>query len=211
VLVVGGQSFGAFRASAELFDPGFGFTNSWRPQIASFGAPLKLGDSFVAFGSQFRGVAEGSGGNGAQDSPADYPLVQLRSIESGQTTFLLSTNWSANSFTSVPLWNFPPGYAFATVFVNGIPSTSSIANVSVPVPVAVNLSSAAKLGDGSFRFSFTNSSGAMFSVLASTNLNLPLSNWTILGGATEISAGQFQFTNPQATNSGQRFYRIRSQ
>ena len=38
-------------------------------------------------GSQFRGISDGSSGN-SQDSPTDYPLVQLRSIESGQTSFL---------------------------------------------------------------------------------------------------------------------------
>jgi hypothetical protein len=34
-----------------------------------------------------------------------------------------------------------------------------------------------------------------------------LSQWTALGGVMEISPGQFQFTDPQATNSPQRFYR----
>jgi hypothetical protein len=39
---------------------------------------------------------------------------------------------------------------------------------------------------------------------------MPLSNWTTLGAATEVSPGQFQFTDPQATNTPQRFYRVRS-
>jgi hypothetical protein len=46
----------------------------------------------------------------------------------------------------------------------------------------------------------------LFGVLATTNLSLPLTNWTALGGAVEIAPGQFQFTDPQATNGG-RFYR----
>jgi len=33
-----------------------------------------------------------------------------------------------------------------------------------------------------------------------------LSQWTALGGVVEISPGQFQFTDPEATN-GVRFYR----
>jgi hypothetical protein len=49
--------------------------------------------------------------------------------------------------------------------------------------------------------------GALFGVLTTTNLALPLSNWTALGGVTEIAPGQFQFTDPQATNGGRRFYR----
>jgi len=47
-------------------------------------------------------------------------------------------------------------------------------------------------------------------VLATTNVSLPSSNWTALGGVTEISPGQFQFTDPHAANFGQRFYRLRS-
>jgi hypothetical protein len=36
------------------------------------------------------------------------------------------------------------------------------------------------------------------------------SNWTMLGAVSEVSPGQYQFSDPQATNAGQRFYRIRS-
>ena len=136
--------------------------------------------------------------------------MQLRSIESGQTIFLTSTNWSENSFTAAPVNSFPPGYALVTVFVNGIPSTSSVVNVSVPIPTAPTLIDAKTLTNGAFQFAFTNSVGAIFGVLTSTNVALPLTNWTALGGATEVSPGQFQFTDPQATNNPQRFYVIRS-
>lgn len=163
----------------------------------------------VITGSQFRGISGASGGN-SQDSSSDSPLLQLRSIESEQTTFLLTTNWSTNSFTSLPVWNFPPGYALATVFVNGIPSTSSIVNISVPIPTATVLTGAAKQSNGSFQFGFTNSVGAVFGGLATTNLSLPLGNWTALGNVTEIAPGRFQFTDTHATNGGQRFYRIRA-
>jgi hypothetical protein len=193
-------------SSAELYDVGLGYSNTAQPQIASLISPLNLGDNLVVTGRQFRGVSEGSSGN-TQDSSADYPLVQLRSIESGQTVFLLSTNWSTNSFASSAVWNFPPGWALATVFVNGIQSTSSIVNISVPVPTTTTLNRTA-LTNGKFQFSFTNSAGALFGVLATTNLLLPLTNWTKLGGVVEISSGQFQFTDPQATNGGQRYYNI---
>jgi hypothetical protein len=78
-------------------------------------------------------------------------------------------------------------------------------------PLPPHLTTPARLANGSFQFAFTSSSGALFSVLASTNLALPFSNWAVLGGATEISPGQFQFSDPQATNSRERFYRVRSQ
>jgi hypothetical protein len=110
----------------------------------------------------------------------------------------------------LPVWNFPPGYALATVFVNGIPSTSSVVNVSVPLPTAPALIDPKTLSNGSFQFAFTNRVGALFGVLATTNPALPFTNWTVLGGVTEVSPGQFQFTDPQAPNGAQRFYRVRS-
>jgi hypothetical protein len=68
------------------------------------------------------------------------------------------------------------------------------------------------LGNGAFEFSFTNATGASFTVFASTNVSLPFAQWSNLGHATEAPAGsgQFQFTDPQATNNKARFYRVRS-
>jgi hypothetical protein len=76
--------------------------------------------------------------------------------------------------------------------------------------VPARLATPAWLGDGSLRLAFTNNGGAIFSVLASTNAALRLSNWTVLGVAAEVSAGHYQFTDPQATNNPRRFYRVRS-
>jgi alpha-tubulin suppressor-like RCC1 family protein len=63
---------------------------------------------------------------------------------------------------------------------------------------------------GSFQINFTNNRGARFTVVATTNLLLPLSNWILLGGVPEVWPGQFQFTDLQATNGPARFYRVRS-
>src|SRR5205807_2059996 len=64
-----------------------------------------------------------------------------------------------------------------------------------------------RLNSGAFQFAFTNILGASFSALASTNLTAPLSNWTVLNGVSEVSPGRFQFSDSQATNNPQRFYR----
>lgn len=208
-LVAGGASVPSFPANEELYDVGLGFSASWQPHIAAVTSPLSLGACLALTGSGFRGVSEGSCGNG-QTSPSDCPVVQLRTLESGRTLFLLSTNWQTNSVISTPVWGFPTGYALATVFVNGIPSTGSVLSISVPVPTATTLTDAKQLTNGAFQFSFTNSVGALFGVLASTNPAQPSSNWTALGGVTEVSPGQFQFTDLQATNTPRRFYRLRA-
>lgn len=76
---------------------------------------------------------------------------------------------------------------------------------TVPVPSIV-LTNPAVLPDGTFQFGFSNISGLSFTVRGTTNLTLPFSNWTLLGNATEISPGQFQFTT--APVSSQEFYRV---
>jgi len=48
-------------------------------------------------------------------------------------------------------------------------------------------------------------------VLATTNLALPLANWTVLGPVPEFSTGLFVFSDAQAANGPKRFYRVRSQ
>src|SRR5439155_14025393 len=88
VLVAAGNNTGypwfTNLANAEVYDGGRGFSNSWRPQITSLISPINLGVGLAITGSQFRGMSGVSGGNNP-DSPADYPLVQLRSIQSAET------------------------------------------------------------------------------------------------------------------------------
>ena len=69
-----------------------------------------------------------------------------------------------------------------------------------------------RLSNGSVQLGFTNVTDAIFPVLATTNLTQSLSNWTQIGLASEspVGSGQFPFTDTQATNYPQRFYRIGS-
>jgi hypothetical protein len=77
--------------------------------------------------------------------------------------------------------------------------------------VAGPVTSVAALADGSLQLAFTNVSGAPYTILGSTDVSLALSDWQVLGPAVEILPGQFQFTDPQAVNYGDKhFYRVRS-
>jgi hypothetical protein len=205
VLVAGGFNGNAL-ANSSLYDIGLGFSNAWRAQVTTITSPLSSGASLSLTGSKFRGVSEGSGGNTSYGSPADHPVVQLRSVEGGRTVFLSATSWSANAFTSSPVHGVPPGWALATVFVNGIPSTSSVVRVESPL---IYLANPLKLAGGAFQYSFTNTPGLAFTALTSTNIALPLSNWTSLGEVTETAPGQYQFTDLQHTNDPKRFHSVR--
>jgi hypothetical protein len=142
VLVAGGSG----DTSAELFDPGLGFDPNWQPSLITVSPFILPGGELTAYGSRFQGISEASGGNGAQNSSSNYPLVQLLSLANEQTLFLpvdAMAGWSDTSFTSTPITlmttsssGFPIGWALATVFTNGIPSQSQfvIAGTSKPSP-----------------------------------------------------------------------------
>jgi hypothetical protein len=196
--------------SAQLYDIGLGFDPSWRPQIDNITSSLALGSRLTLVGSGFRGISEASSGYGFQSSPANYPIVSLRSIENERTVAVTSSNFSAVFFTSTPVSGIPPGWALATVFVNGVPSLSSIIRIAAATPPAPTLANPITLTNGSFQFSFTSAPGVLFSVLATTDPALPLNSWTPIGSASEISPGHFQFTDPQSTNYIQRLYRVSS-
>jgi hypothetical protein len=66
------------------------------------------------------------------------------------------------------------------------------------------------LANSAIQFSFTNNPSGSFTVLSTTNLALPLVDWTVVGAATNISGNEFRFTS-QPTGSGQQhFYTVRS-
>ena len=97
-----------------------------------------------------------------------------------------------------------------TRVTSGASAYHTVALVAGPPACETALTGPQMLTNGAFQFGFTNIPGAFFGVLAATNPALPLGNWTSLTGLTEVSPGQFQFADPQATNSPRCFYRVRS-
>ncbi len=97
-----------------------------------------------------------------------------------------------------------------------IPSSNTVSPVAVATTslavrvTEIILTDSARLPNGAFQFTFTNSPGMSFTVLGTTNLGEPVENWQARGGPVEILPGRYQFTDPHATNSVQWFYRVRS-
>ena len=74
------------------------------------------------------------------------------------------------------------------------------------------LKNVTRLGNGAVSFTLTNYSDMSFTVLASTNVALPSSQWSNLGTVLEspLGSGQYPFTDPQATDYSRRFYQVTS-
>jgi hypothetical protein len=155
------------------------------------------------------------GSNSVTFTAVVAPLTPTNSNPTGMVSFwdrsnflaqagLVSTGWVSVAVTNLAAGSHAvrasyysdPNFAASSGSVLGTPPTLTALRV---------------LSDGSFQLAFTNVSGAPFTVLGSTNLLTPVTNWAVLGPAVEIVPSQFQFTDPQVLNSyGARFYCVRS-
>jgi hypothetical protein len=74
------------------------------------------------------------------------------------------------------------------------------------------LSGVTYLTNGGAKIGFNNLPDISYTVFASTNAALPFSQWSDLGPvvASPANSGNYQFTDPQATNYPQRYYRVRT-
>ena len=127
-------------------------------------------------------------------------------------SFSINSSTGAVTINSVPHYNIKSTYNFnvtatdASALSGSEPETLTVNQVMGQSP---SLTAPSYSVSGTFSFSFTNVAGASFAALASTNLALPLSNWTVLGPITDSPPGHYQFNDSQATN-GLRFYTVRS-
>lgn len=149
VLITGGGSQESEVSTSELFDPGLGYQLAWRPQIETVTSNLLSGGRMDLTGSGFSGTPD-AGGSSRQSSSTAHPLVEIRALESGFSQFLEAGSdggWTSNSFHSGPISAFPQGFAFVTVFVNGIPSQSSFVRKQ-NVNASVSLTNLVHVYDG---------------------------------------------------------------
>ncbi|MEI8290191.1 MAG: NHL repeat-containing protein [Verrucomicrobiota bacterium] len=100
-----------------------------------------------------------------------------------------------------------------SIFASGLNSPTAIAifpglNLWSATPICL-INSKITAG-GTFQFDYIGNSGLTLTLLGTTNVSLPLTNWLVMGVGTENSPGQYQFSDFAITNQSQWFYRIRS-
>lgn len=147
--------------------------------------------------------------------PVEIGYLQLQGGTSSITppNGVTTNNWAGDG-TNLPFGEvffrsavFDPVRGYAYFGQDSRPN--QVVKVQLEQDLAV-ITSAAKLPDGTFQLVYTNIPYGTNTVLTSPDMTVPLTNWTALGSGTEVSPGQFQFIDPQATNFPQRFYRISS-
>jgi hypothetical protein len=145
-----------------------------------------------------------AGGQFAQDS------AELYDPATGTWSVTATLNTGRQDFTA-NLLNNGKVLVAAGQDINGYPLTSAeLYDPAIVTGTVIKQVNAGTLSNGAFQFTFTNTPGASFNVFGTTNPSLSFSNWTGVGSVTEISSGHYQFNDPEATNRGQGFYRIRS-
>jgi hypothetical protein len=192
--------FDAVLASSEIYDP---TTGSWAP-TASMGQPrqhhtatlLANGKVLVAGGDNyFGGVLPTTAEVYDPDTGKWSPTLPLVSGRHEHIAALL-----------------PNGKVLVAGGFNTSDSgpTTELFDPASVVPTPFLLTPPTRLLTGEAQFTFRNTPGMGFTILSTTDLAVPLDNWTSLGFAAEISPGHYQFTDLQAAQNPQRFYRVRS-
>lgn len=174
------------------------------------GGTLNLHNSIVAgntgtFEPQISGgISSSTGGNLTAGNPLLAPLGNYGGPTATRPPLPGSPAIDAGGPT--PLTNDQRGFARLVGSAVDIGAVEGVFNPDF------SLLDPTRLGDGSFQFAFANLGGMPFNVRASTNAALPLNMWPNLGPAMEMpsGSGQFQFTDPQAPDHPQRFYRVQS-
>ena len=126
-------------------------------------------------------------------------------LAAGDSFKLFDAGSYTGAFANVTLPLLPFGFAWDT---NSLSTNGVIAVVSTTPPAPPVISSVSLSGNN-FVFAGTGGvAGTNFYVLASTNISLPLSNWTRLLTNQFDNSGNFNVTNALDTSSPQNFYKL---
>jgi hypothetical protein len=125
--------------------------------------------------------------------------------------FALATPWTPNAalwlIWSINYYGQGTGQGYA---IDNLKVSASVAPITAPTLVGVTYSGGVS-GTG-LKLGFANSPGVsgQFTIWGSTNLTSPFSQWQNLGHPAEVTAGNYQFTDVQATNKPAGFYKVTS-
>jgi Concanavalin A-like lectin/glucanases superfamily/Regulator of chromosome condensation (RCC1) repeat/Domain of unknown function (DUF5011) len=95
-----------------------------------------------------------------------------------------------------------------TNFLGAVDTVTRTVVVSPPPPPAAFTITG--LAQGQYALQFTGNTNAGYTVLATTNMAVPLEDWTVLGSAILTSNNLFQFIDTNSANVPDRFYMLRS-
>jgi WD40 repeat protein len=203
VLVAGGGDVGYFISSAEIYNPA---TGNWTPTgslVSARGihtATLLPDGKVVATGGNYNSFS----------APTIVASSSTELYDPATGTWTASGSLNAARSTHVATL-LPNGKVLvaAGYYVNNNVQLFS-AELYNSAAGGVSLVNPVKLPGGAFQFAFTGVANGTNTALATTNPALPLADWTVLGVVPEFSSGLFVFSDPQAADGVQKFYRVRS-
>jgi hypothetical protein len=206
VLVTGGDSDANILSGAELYDPA---TGTWTATGALSQARTSHTTTLLPDGK----VLAVSGLNDFNTGD-DLASAELYDPATGIWTATGTVITPRESQTATLL---PSGKVLiAAGYVENAFIWLASAELYDSAPGPITVVNPIKLPNGTFQFAFTSAPDETYSVLATTDLALPLVfspqdgvlNWTVLHSVSEFSPGLYLFSDPQAMSSPQRFYQV---
>jgi hypothetical protein len=192
------------------------FRNGFKGFVARDATDVELftfnvgGDDYVV-----SNAATGNGSIGSDySSNTVFRIALTQTSESGGTWTITRSGGLSDSDTGTYSGEVASFKLYVSQTDSGSENDLSVNNVSVTDTVADTpvITSVTRLENGSLQLDFTALTGGSYTVLANTDLDLPVSSWSELGTATETSpgSGQFQFTDLDAPNFSRRFYVVQT-
>ena len=202
--------------------------NNPSQQVLQFGYaidPAGSSASFAPGSSDFTYGIDNIGGNtlyNVTNLNVAFPISTNTTINDGTllanqitigVTNLVITNWPPNT-TLWLVWQATTLGTAQDVAIDNV-SFSASANIApvVSTPLNITPGSVHLTGGASLAatFTFTNTPGLTFSILATNNLTAPKATWPVIGTAVEspASSGNYQFTDVNAATNTTRFYLLR--
>lgn len=170
----------------------------------------RFGDGTVVPFDLFRYTNSG----GRSGSPNDQGVYF--SVNKGQSIIrMFYTNMNTGDVQdwlgSIPADAFDDIALSSTIRVLGPADITAldVLGYNAPIP-STNFTTTVGWTNGGAQISFTNTPGATFSVLGTTNVNTDITNWFWVGTPTQGNSGHYFFFDPVDRTGQSRFYRVRA-